>query len=281
MKLHTSDLIVEYLAWCDAGELSPRTIEAYTWGLNYLPAHMPVTAFDLDKVLAGQDLATESKIDLHRIWGTFFKWLEGRHKVRNPMSDVRRPRRGKRKLPRVFTQREINAIWSMCRSQRDQAMIALLLDTGMRLGELSGLKWPAISFGYVHVDGKTGERDLPISRRTQELLAFLGDGQHLWTGLKGPMTPAGVKITLRRLIKRGGLTGKKLGPHTFRHTFATEYLRAGGNVFNLQQLMGHSAIATTQIYVHLVREDLAERHEEFSPLRLVWFGDKAVGGTAV
>lgn len=279
MRRHTSDVVGEYLTWCAAGDLSPKTLSAYAWALAYLPDWLPCDATELNRTIGLVDLATESKHNLIRVWTTFFRWAGERHAIGNPMAHVRRPKR-RRKLPRVFTDIEIRSIWSVCRSQRDQALIAILLDTGIRLGELAGLTWDQVEQRYIHVDGKSGPRSVPVSVQAQQLLVGLGDIEHVWVGRVGPMTYDGIKITIRKILARAGIRGRKLGAHTFRHTFATNYLRAGGNVFALQRILGHSSISVTQLYVHLVRDDLAECHEEYSPLRLVWFNDPDVEETA-
>ena len=82
------------------------------------------------------------------------------------------------------------------------------------------------------------------------MLKGLGDGDHVWTGLKGPLTFHGVKLAYRRLFDRAGIQGPKKGAHTLRHTFATMWLRYGGGLRQLQTIMGHKHIETTMIYVH-------------------------------
>ena len=59
----------------------------------------------------------------------------------------------------------------------------------------------------------------------------------------------------------------KAGPHTLRHTFATEYLRRGGKLWALQRILGHADVRTTEIYLHLVGEDLVKDHREVLPVR--------------
>jgi len=273
MNTRTMVVVSEYLVSCRAGSLSETTITGYEWGLAYLPDRLPATAQQLEHTLATVDLAAESKIDMWRIWRTFFRWANMRYGLVDPTDQVRKPRR-QRKLRRIFTKSELRAVWAACQSQRDQALIAVLLDTGIRLGELESLSWPDIGIGILSVDGKTGPRTVPISQRTQAMLVGLGDLSGPWTGTKGRLTHSGVSQVIRRVLRAAGLRGPKLGAHTFRHTFATEYLRAGGNVFVLQRILGHSSVDVTGIYIHLVRDDLAAHHEELSPLRLVWKQDE-------
>lgn len=122
----------------------------------------------------------------------------------------------------------------------------------------------------LRVHGKIGQRQVPISPELAELLVSLGNDDFFWTGPGGhPLTYWGVKNAFRRVFQRAGLKGPKLGPHTLRHTFATEYCRVGGNVRVLQSIMGHESLSTTMIYVHLAGLAVAQDHARCSPLRRV------------
>ena len=264
----TADLVKAYLQERTWDGISPKTVEAYSWALAYLPDYLPVQPSELQRMIGELELAHESKLDIRRAWRTFFNWANerGLRQIALPKGPRLRRLRTQR---RTFSPRELESIWSACVGQRDQAMVALLLDTGVRLGELASLTWAGVGKGSVTVSGKTGMRTVPISQRTQEMLVGLGNIESLWVGRKGPLSYDGVHIALRRLVRRAGVSGKKQGPHTFRHTFATEYLRAGGSLWTLQRILGHTSITVTQAYLHLVHDDLAVGHETFSPLRLV------------
>ena len=76
------------------------------------------------------------------------------------------------------------------------------------------------------------------------------------------LSPRGVQSVLKRLTRRLPF---HVSPHILRHTFATEYLRAGGDLESIRRIMGHSTLAVTQIYLDLVRDDLVESHRSYSP----------------
>ena len=67
------------------------------------------------------------------------------------------------------------------------------------------------------------------------------------------------------LVRQAGVEVKKAGPHTLRHTFALEFIRAGGDAFSLQKLLGHSTLDMTRRYVHLADTDLRAAHRRFAP----------------
>lgn len=184
----------------------------------------------------------------------------------NPMEKLD-PLPRRRTLPRVLTRYEVGCLLDAAESRRDRALIQLPLDNGLRVGEIASLRWPGIGLDYAEVDGKTGKRRVPLSPSTKRLLLGLGDGEHVWTGRFGPLTRNGVQKVYRDLFAAAGLVGPKLGPHTLRHTFGTWYIRGGGNVKMLQEILGHSRLETTMLYIHLAGVDVAADHARHSPLR--------------
>ncbi len=130
-------------------------------------------------------------------------------------------------------------------------VMLLVMDSGLRLGELASLRWPAIKDDHLVVRGKVGDRVVPVSRVVREQLEGHGDGYYVWIGKRGPMSRSGIQTAFKRMFMRSGIGTRKAGPHTLRHTFGTWYISAGGNVFALQEIMGHTRIAATQPYVTL------------------------------
>ena len=84
-------------------------------------------------------------------------------------------------------------------------------------------------------------------------------------GHKGYLGNWGLQRLVRRQLRPASFT-PKLGPHLLRHTFATQFLLNGGNVFSLQRLLGHENIATTMLYTALSDTLVAEQHRIFSPM---------------
>ena len=81
---------------------------------------------------------------------------------------------------------------------------------------------------------------------------------------QSPLAPDGVKSEFRRIFHRAGI---KAGPHSLRHTFAAQYLRRGGKIWALQRILGHSRVTTTEIYLHLINEDVIRDHRQVSPIQ--------------
>ena len=163
--------------------------------------------------------------------------------------------------------------------RRNHAMLCFLFDTGVRVGELCNLKHSDLDLrgrsAVVYGKGRR-QRTVFFSGFTAKSVArYVTRMPHryradwLWTSLRrnvgGRITENGVGQMLRRVKKDSGVTCR-VNPHTFRHTFATNYLRAGGDLNSLMRLMGHADLSILQTYLNLVTEDLRDKHEQFSPM---------------
>ena len=234
---------------------------------------MPTDAAQVNVVFDDPALGRRSKENLERAIRAFLAWAEERHGCPNPLRGVKwMPKT--RTLPRVLRASEVAAIWRACATSREKAMIALLLDTGIRLGDLTGLRWEDVGADCLRVGGKTGPRVIPVTPEVREMLKDLGDAAHIWASGsgKGPFSRSAVQMGIKRIFQRAGLNGPKMGPHILRHTFATQYISSGGSLPHLQKLLGHTSITTTEIYLHLSAEALRADHAKHSPVRCVLEG---------
>lgn len=190
-------------------------------------------------------------------------------------------------LPRIFSKAECARIRAACYDIRDQVAIEVLLDTGMRVGQLHSIRWDRVEvmpmddhvLYAVSVVGKTGDHRCPLSEGGYRALQRIARGpgpvfRSLTTGEQ--LTVDGLKSRIRNVFKRAGLHGRKLGPHTLRHTFATNYLLGGGELHELQRVLGHATIAQTMVYAHLADRHVFEAHARFSLLQQL--DDAAAGG---
>jgi len=81
----------------------------------------------------------------------------------------------------------------------------------------------------------------------------------------GPIAPHGVQMMIKRLQVRAGLQERRVHPHLFRHTFAVRYLMRGGDIFTLQELLGHEDMETIRNYMHLADVHVQAQKRKFSP----------------
>ena len=265
--MQTAEMGQKFMEDCLRRELAPKTIEYYQWCLDKLVLKCPEWPDSVEQVAAAWDspsLGPVSRRNVERGLRIIMAWAENNHGCRNVLRNTKKMTEIKT-LPRVFQEKEITAVWNACDSAQERAWFALFLDTGIRLGELAGLRWPEVGPASMTVTGKTGPRVVPVSSPVREMLTGLGDEAHIWVSRNGPMTRVALQSAIRRLFRRAGLTGRKLSAHTMRHTFGTHYIVNGGNIFSLKEIMGHTSITTTQKYVHLAAAMTKADHKVHSP----------------
>jgi site-specific recombinase XerD len=184
---------------------------------------------------------------------------------------LRRPR-VPRRLVAPFSDAELHRLLAIA-EPRERALALLLLDTGLRLAEVAVLCVGDLRpDGTIRVLGKgSKERIVPIGATARRALLryvaqrdAVGSGDPLFVGRQGPLGRRGIQVAIRRLGRRAGV-GTRCSPHTFRHTFARGYLVNGGDVFSLQQILGHTTLDMVRRYVSLSEADLVARHRTASP----------------
>lgn len=210
---------------------------------------------------------------------TFLKHLvtEG-FLARSALDGVDPPKLPKKQLP-AMTIDQVQALLATCDSEffgiRDKAILLLLLDTGARAAELLAITIDQVSppTGVITVMGKGSKErdvcysDLAAAAVKDYLRRRVGlDTPSLFVNQYGePLTYSGLAQLLRRRGQSAKLPAHITHPHAFRHTFATQFLRNGGDVFTLQKLLGHTTLTMTERYLTLTGEDMAATHRVCSP----------------
>jgi site-specific recombinase XerD len=164
---------------------------------------------------------------------------------------------------------------------RDRAMLATLFSTGMRVSELCSLNRDMISVqrGELSVRGKGGKvRPVFLSedacghlaswlkeRTDMDQALFIRIPRNLafnkFDDLR--LTPRSIQRIVHGHAIAAGIVGKKVSPHTLRHSFATDLLRNGADIRSVQAMLGHSSVTTTQVYTHVTDKGLKEVHQKF------------------
>jgi integrase/recombinase XerD len=201
----------------------------------------------------------------------------------------------------TLTKEEIDALLSACdrsktwknrqvtandrpTADRDRAIILLLLDTGLRASELCGIKFGDVNLttNSIKVLGKghaSRERLVYFGKRTSKAVWKLltprlkdakPDDLVFTVGPEDDLRPM-TRDVLRRLLALKGDIGERAAvanvyPHRFRHTFAITYLRNQGDLFTLQDLLGHSDMAMVKRYARVAQTDCAKAHQKASPV---------------
>ena len=215
----------------------------------------------------------------------FFSWTvrEG-FLDEHPMKSVKTP-----KLPslvmRFFTDEEVIRLLDALKQptvagKRNYTMALLLLDTGIRVSELVNLQLKDVSLegSYFKVRGKgSKERLVPLGQSSRRALAeyvrrhrpesTLPKLDPVFPTTTGyPLRPDYVYKIISKACRAVGIEGKRLGPHTCRHTFARNFLLNGGDLLTLQRILGHSSLEVVKLYVHLDTNDLLSQQWKFSPI---------------
>lgn len=143
-------------------------------------------------------------------------------------------------------------------ARRNRAIICLMLDCGLRVSEVAGITAQDINFsqGYIKVTGKGRKgRIVPIGQVVINALQkyisqrLPGRGKLFLSNRETPLTPGGIIQLMNRLKNQTGI--QRLHAHLLRHTYATNFLIHGGDVYALSRILGHSEIKTTEGYVQL------------------------------
>ena len=260
-----AELAPSFLRYLRAGNKSPRTQQTYMEAVRDLDAFlarqgMPRSAVTirrehLEAYIVNQlerwkpTTASVRFRALQRFWG----WAQDEGEIKeSPMARMTPPRVPEQPPP-ILREAELEKLLRACEgrdflARRDAAIVRLLLDTGMRRGELAGLKVADVDFdnNVAYVIGKGGRsRACPFGNKTALALdRYLRaraqnrnrDHPALWLGKGGPMTSSGVFQVVRGRAHKAGLEG--VHPHQLRHTFAHQWMAAGGNEGDLMRLAG-------------------------------------------
>lgn len=296
----TSEAIEYFLAAKRAERKSPRTIEDYAtklWRFAKWAGDPDLSGISVilvrNYIASLQDtmrpVTVASYIRPLKVFCRFMVAEEVMHV--DPFKRVKVPSFD-RELHDLLSDDDFKAMLAQCdrsthEGRRNEAILCFLYDTGVRVNELVNLRVSdldmhartALVLGKGHK-----ERHVFFSAATAMVLTrFLGrapakyKGQWVFMsakrGLGSHLTTQGVRQITEAIGRKAGVTSRT-NPHTFRHTFATNYLRAGGDLNSLMRLMGHADLTILQTYLSLVTDDLRAKHDEFSPMARISGGKR-------
>jgi integrase/recombinase XerD len=278
--------------------LSDRTVEAYLRDVSKLrlhaaqcsppPAPAAIGLEDLQQFItlqakAGLGAASQARL-LSAVRAFYRCLLIGREVEEDPTELLQSPRIG-RKLPTFLSVAEIEAMekaidMSRPLAHRDRAIMETLYACGLRVSELCGLRlsWLHFGEGFIRVVGKGDkERLVPIGPGAMRQIGIYLDQERLHLPVQrkhedtvflnhrgGGLSRVSVFNLVKKLAARAGVR-KTIGPHTFRHSFATHLVEGGADLRAVQEMLGHASITTTEIYTHLDREYLRSNIMQFHP----------------
>ena len=269
-------------------QYSANTLEAYRRDITLAYKHLPqpletIGPRDLNALVSQLNrdgLASRSIQRALSALRTYFNYLIQHYALpANPAEAIQTPK-AKQRLPQVMDVDTAARLFAedpaTKLAKRDRTMLELLYGSGLRVSELTGLRWRDIDLSNrtVAVVGKgdkarrcpLGKQSIAALRVWRENRANDGPDAFVFPGRK-PGTGVRTRTVQKRLKDLGVrlLGDSTLNPHLLRHSFATHLLGSSGDLRSVQELLGHSNISTTQIYTHLDFEHLAKVYDDAHP----------------
>jgi site-specific recombinase XerD len=286
--LWAEDALVNYVSRLSTQRrLSPHTVSAYRSDLGQFANFcegLPLTTWaEVDrKVIRGYlsflDDRGYSRRSIARkasaLRAFFTDQVKKGELTHNPAAEVARPKLPER-LPQALPSRVLREILDSLPAGtpielRDRAIMELLYSSGLRVSELTSLLVEDVGGDLLTVTGKGGKRRaVPVGRPARQAVTdwvdrgrpqLVGSGavNRLWVGVRGgPLDTRGI----RRVVRQRAATF----PHALRHSFATHLLEGGADLRAVQELLGHSDLATTQIYTSVSRHHLRSTYDTSHP----------------
>ena len=208
---------------------------------------------------------------------TFFKYLKAEGYVElDPADELTHPKIDA-KAPRYLSKIEYRALRDSCRNdKRTLAIVELLLQTGIRIGELAKLKAGNLTFGTpgtmkVPSLGTHPTREVPLNTPAQKALKdYIGErgatkNDHLFITKTGnPLLVRNIRATIDRYFKLAGIENAKV--NDLRHTFVVSHLKEGASLVLISKIAGHKRISTTEKYLNYIERDNKEEKSELLEL---------------
>ena len=298
--IHTSDLVEKFLTHLKARNVRPKTLLWYQDLRRFARScpELPLAPEPIEAFLAELETSDETKYAYWRRIKALYRFAEKRlgmfderhGDIPNPVNQVLPPERLE-KIPPTLEEGELRALVAAATSRRDREMVLLAIDNGMRAGEIASLRLGQIRGSSIRIRSKKREKDIPISDdRRRALLRLVeardGHGDYVFLSTKGdgkPLTANGVYQVFKRLMKKAGIDGPKMGSHRVRHAVGRGMLMQGADLVTVQYTLGHRNIASTRRYTNLTPPDVKKKHAQFtlskvveSPLQGAFFEDEMV-----
>ena len=218
--------------------------------------------------------------DIYGILRSFFRYLVAEGYIQESPVEAVRPPIHRPDQIQPFSEDQIKSLLQAAKQtrnpKRDEALLLFMLDTGVRASELCGLKFSDVDI--------VSRKAIVLGKGNKHRAVYFGreTGRALWQyvrdeGIEGntalflsvdrqPFTRSGLLQLVERLGSVCKIEATRCSPHTLRHTFAVMFLRGGGSVFTLKEMLGHTDLAMTSRYVSLAQADVQNQHRQFSPV---------------
>ena len=295
--MRLEDKLAAYLEYCEyRKELDRKTLKAYRIDLRQYFEYICVDEPDKEKIeeyVTHLHKSYKQKTVKRKIASikAFYNYLEETEIIaESPFRKIKVKFKETVTLPRIIPREEIEKLLNhmyQCLNEndkasrkfmlRDVAVIEVFFATGARVYEISNIRDDSINLntGLIRLMGKGGkERYVQISNTSiLEVLKKYYDeneqsikksGYFFVNNRESRYTEQSIRLMLKKYTKQAGIV-RNITPHMFRHSFATYLIEEGVDVSCVQQILGHSSIKTTQIYIHIAAKKQAEILKELHP----------------
>lgn len=295
--MRLEDKLAAYLEYCEyRKELDRKTLKAYRIDLRQYFEYICVDEPDKEKIeeyVTHLHKSYKQKTVKRKIASikAFYNYLEETEIIaKSPFRKIKVKFKETVTLPRIIPREEIEKLLNhmyQCLNEndkasrkfmlRDVAVIEVFFATGARVYEISNIRDDSINLntGLIRLMGKGGkERYVQISNTSiLEVLKKYYDeneqsikksGYFFVNNRESRYTEQSIRLMLKKYTKQAGIE-RNITPHMFRHSFATYLIEEGVDVSCVQQILGHSSIKTTQIYIHIAAKKQAEILKELHP----------------
>ncbi|MEB3103737.1 tyrosine-type recombinase/integrase [Ferviditalea candida] len=279
-----------------AKNLSPNSLEFYEYNLHYMQKvfqeqNIPLdyrnitgkqikqhfTSYMLDKGLASNTINGRLKS-----CKAFFTYLYEEKMTAHNVSEQFDLVIAEKKMIQTLTKEQVILLLNQpdrntFSGLRDYTLMMVLLETGMRIGECIALEIDDVNLKECEIRIKMGKgrkaRRVPIQKTcVQVLKSYLAERGELETKAlfvnidNKPLHRRTIQENIQEYGKAAQITSARVSPHTFRHTMAKFYIINGGDIFTLQQILGHSSLEMVRYYVELFSTDIHQQHQKYSPV---------------
>jgi len=288
-----SDYIEEFLQYKRAQRLSPTTLVEYESALRRFAAAMDdrdlrtITTKMLISYFASLNVSKKRLRNIHSILSSLWNWAQSvGYCEENIVRQIKPPRPEKRPIVPYTREHIVRFLEAVERmpvektdlgefdvSLRNKAIILLLLDTGIRASELCKLREKDLGRETIYVKGKgSKDRLVPVSQATLAAIRAYREAwpvkrkNYLFTSIHGnPLRPDTLLALIQKVAREAGVPNAYT--HRFRHTFAINFLRNGGDAFTLQLILGHETLDMVKRYLAIAQSDIRAAHRKASPVK--------------
>ncbi len=275
---------------------SANTVQSYKRDLDKLASYLSgelavdswgaVTATNLNSYMLFMEEQNYAASSISRSVASiraFFSYLHKKNLIADNPSDELHPPKVEKKVPDILTVSEVEKLLAQpsqdtAKGVRDRAMLELLYATGIRVSELIGLRVSDVNLkmGYINCSDTGRERAVPFGNAARAALSeYLEKARHLFpeasendvlfTNVQGrKMSRQGFWKLLKGYAQEAGIE-RDITPHTLRHSFAAHMIENGADLRSVQEMLGHSDISTTQIYLNLNIGKMRDVYEKAHP----------------